>query len=136
MKPIGKNFSTELSDAGLLGLPFSWGEDGTFNFSDEITELQKTAILDAYKNHQPDNIEIPVSVTMRKARLALLEAGKLHMVAPAIESLPSPQKEAAQIEWEYSQDVERASPLVAMMAQALDLDDAALDALFLRASEL
>lgn len=80
--------------------------------------------------------QVPQVVTMRQARLALLAAGKYAGVDAAIDSLPSPQKEEARIEWDYARDVERNSPIVAMMGAALDLDDAALDKLFITAGGL
>lgn len=79
---------------------------------------------------------VPPSVTMRQARLALLGAGLLASVDAAINALPSPQKEAARIEWEYATEVQRSSGLVPMMGAALGLDDAALDALFIVAEGL
>jgi hypothetical protein len=79
---------------------------------------------------------VPAQVTMRQARLALLEIGKLDAVAPAIETLPSPQKEKARIEWEFSSVVERNRTLVQMLAPALGLTDAQLDALFIHAATL
>lgn len=79
---------------------------------------------------------VPSSVTMRQARLTLLGAGLLASVDAAIASLPSPQKEAARIEWEYAAEVQRSSGLVPMMAAALGLDDAVLDALFIEAERL
>ena len=78
----------------------------------------------------------PTVVSMRQARLALLQAGKLAAVAPAIAALPSPQKEAAQIEWEYSTEVQRSWPLVQTLAQALGMTEADLDALFTAAAAL
>ena len=79
---------------------------------------------------------VPHAVTMRQARLALLGAGLLASVGAAIDGLPSPQKEAARIEWEYATEVQRASGLVPIMVAALGLDDAALDALFIEAAAL
>ena len=79
---------------------------------------------------------VPDSVTMRQARLALFGAGMLDDIDAAIDSLPSPQKEAARIEWEYATEVQRSSDLVPMMGAALGLDDAALDALFIEAAAL
>ena len=79
---------------------------------------------------------VPAVVTMRQARLALLGAGLLAGVKAAINALPSKQKEAAKIEWEYATDVQRSSGLVLMMGAALGLDDAALDALFVAAAAL
>ena len=85
---------------------------------------------------EPARPHVPASVTMRQARLALLGAGLLASVDAAIDSLPSPQKEAARIEWEYATEVQRSSGLVPMMVVALGLDDAALDALFIEADGL
>jgi len=80
--------------------------------------------------------KIPKVVTMRQARLALLQAGLLSNIQAAIDSLASPAKEAAQIEWEYSQEVHRDKALVQMLAPVLNLSNAELDNLFLNASTL
>jgi hypothetical protein len=79
---------------------------------------------------------VPSAVTMRQARLVLLGAGLLDRVNAAIASMPSPQKEAAQIEWEYSGEVQRNKPLVLALGPALGLSDAQLDAMFVAASKL
>ena len=83
-----------------------------------------------------DKVPVPQEVSMRQARLALLARGVLGQVDAAIESLPSPDREAARIEWDYSSVVARNSPLVVMMGAALGLDDAALDELFITAARL
>lgn len=79
---------------------------------------------------------IPTTVSMRQARLALLQIGKLADVATVIDSLPEPQKSAARIEWEYALDVARTWPTLLALAPLLELDDAALDALFVEADKL
>ena len=79
---------------------------------------------------------VPQEVSMRQARLALLGRGVLGQVDAAINSLPSPDSEAARIEWDYSSVVARNSPLVTMMGAALGLDAAALDELFITAARL
>lgn len=79
---------------------------------------------------------IPTQVTMRQARLALLYAGLLTPVNAAIASMPGAEGDAARIEWEFAKDVDRSKPLVAAMATALNLDGAALDALFEAAAAL
>lgn len=79
----------------------------------------------------------PQVVTMRQARLALLAIGKLAHVATAIAAIPDPmQRQAAQIEWEYSATVERNRPFVQMLAPALGLSSAQLDQLFIEAAKL
>lgn len=71
---------------------------------------------------------IPSVVSMRQARLALLQAGKLDDIEAAVAQLGA----SAQIEWEYAQTVERSHPLV----QSLGMSDTELDALFTQAASL
>lgn len=78
----------------------------------------------------------PSAVTMRQARLALLSVGLLDDVETAINSLPSPQKEAARIEWEYSQEVQRHNGFVSILAPSLGLTEESLDNLFIEAAKL
>jgi hypothetical protein len=84
----------------------------------------------------PDPAPIPSVVTMRQARLALLGAGLLGSINAAIDALPSPQKEAALIEWEYSQEVHRNRPFVQLLAAELGLTNEQLDNLFIEAAQL
>lgn len=79
---------------------------------------------------------VPARVTMRQARLALLNAGKLASVDMAINALSSPEKEQLQIYWEYSTNIERTSPRVAAIGAAIGLDNAAIDNLFIEANKL
>lgn len=78
------------------------------------------------------NPPISSSVTMRQARLALLQSGLLDSVNAAIQQSGG----AASIEWEYATAVDRQSPLVASLAGALNLTEAHLDNLFTLASTL
>jgi predicted component of type VI protein secretion system len=79
---------------------------------------------------------IPSEVTMRQARLALLQSGKLSQVEAALAALPEPQKSAAQIEWEYSNTVKRDHSFTQSMAQALGMTEAEMDTLFTLAATL
>lgn len=81
-------------------------------------------------------VQIPTSVTMRQARLALLGAGLLDSVNAAIAAMPAHERSAAQIEWEYAQTVDRHSPFTQQLAAGLGLTDAQLDALFTTAASL
>jgi hypothetical protein len=78
----------------------------------------------------------PKSVTMRQARLALLGAGKLADVDTAIAALSEPTRTAAQIEWEYSNEVQRSNGIVSQLGPALGLTEAQIDALFVVAAAL
>jgi len=80
---------------------------------------------------------VPIKVTRRQARQALLLSGKLALVQPAINAIPDAQQRAlAQIEWDDSQEFERHRPLLIQLATALGLDDEALDNLFIQAGAL
>ncbi len=57
-------------------------------------------------------------------------------VNDAIAKLSSPNKEAAQISWEYNATISRASTLIKNLAPALGLNDAAIDELFKQAAKL
>lgn len=77
---------------------------------------------------------VPAKVTRRQARQALLLAGLLDQVQPAINAIPDPQlRGMAQIEWDDSQEFDRHRPLLMQLATALGLDDEALDNLFIQA---
>jgi hypothetical protein len=78
----------------------------------------------------PPPSTVPLSVTMRQARLALLRAGLLAAVDAAVAS----QDQEAQIEWQYAADVERSNPLFAALAAQLSLTDQQLDDLFIVAA--
>ena len=80
---------------------------------------------------------VPQSVTMRQARLALLQIGKLDAVSAALAAIPDPaRRTAAQIEWEYAQTVQRDSMLAGQIAAAVGLTSGKLDELFKLAARL
>jgi len=92
----------------------------------------------------PEELELAIkewnrprtSVTMRQARLALAQAGKLQLIKDAIALIPEPDKTIISIEWEYASTVERLSPWIDLMASALGMTDVEMDALFELAATL
>jgi hypothetical protein len=81
---------------------------------------------------------IPVSVSMKSARKALILAGiPMATINAAFDAIPdATQKELAKVDWEFSSVVRRDSPLVASMASALGLSSAEVDGLFVAASQI
>ena len=81
---------------------------------------------------------IPVSVSMKSARKALILAGiPMATINAAFDAIPdATQKELAKIDWEFSSVVLRDSSLVASMAGALGLSSAEVDGLFVAASQI
>ena len=85
----------------------------------------------------PPAAGVPQQVTRRQARQALLLAGLLDQVGPALAAITDPvERGLAQIEWEDSQVFERNRPVLLQLASALGLDDAQLDQLFITAAGL
>ena len=75
----------------------------------------------------------PKVVTMRQARLALLQSGLLQTVQDAIANSTD---EAMKIEWEYATEVKRDWDSLVTLTTALGITDLQLDDLFQLASTL
>lgn len=110
---------------------FAGGETVCYTFADEPQFLAALAGADV----SPPK-PVPASVTMRQARLALLGAGKLAQVDQAIAAMPEPARSAAQVEWTYSNEVQRHNGFVAALGPTLGMSEAQIDALFRAASDL
>lgn len=100
-----------------------------------LTTGDELLITNAISNFvMPEPVVVPVEeiregmvVTMRQARLALLEQGLLATVDTAI---ANSDDEALKIEWEYAMDVKRNWTSLVALAHALGITDEQLDALF------
>ncbi len=76
------------------------------------------------------------TITLRQAKLALLNAGKLNDTIAAIAALPEPDRTAAGIEFDYANEVERDSALLNTIALVIGLTEEELDDLFNQAKLL
>ena len=79
---------------------------------------------------QPGPLPVPQSVTVAQARLALLNAGLLTSTNAIIAIMPGVEGDAARIKWEYSANIRRDDPLVAALANALNLTNTQVDDVF------
>lgn len=95
-----------------------------------LEEYCKTLKIAPYVEPEPVII-IPHTITMRQARLQLLEDGLLDEVETIISA-----DRKWQIEWEYANEVLRISPLIEAIKVVLSLTDEQMDAMFLSASKL
>ena len=71
-------------------------------------------------------------ISPRQARLAMLQAGLLD----AVEAYITTQPKAAQVEWEYANEIRRDHALLSGAATALGLTEAQIDDLFSLAATL
>jgi hypothetical protein len=80
---------------------------------------------------------VPSVVTMRQARLVLLQAGLLDQVEGALAVIEDPlERSSAQITWEYSTEVERDNSLVILLSTAFNLTTEQVDSMFRQAINL
>jgi hypothetical protein len=80
---------------------------------------------------------VPQTVTRRQAKQALLLAGKLASVQPAIDAITDPtQRAMMQLEWDESQEFQRQRPALLLLASAIGLDSAGHDQLYITAAGL
>jgi len=111
---------------------FDWVEsDDAFTQTWTVTE--KT---DAEKAEALTRWRETTTVSMRQARLALLEQGLLSVIDDSIALIPEPDKSKVSTEWEYASIVERNSTWVAVLQPALGLTDEQMDDLFKLAGTL
>lgn len=89
-------------------------------------------ILTEYPAASAFAMQVPQQVSMRQARLALLDVGLLDDV----EAIITAAGRAAQIEWEYAATVDRNHPVIAIVQQQQGMTDSQIDALFTSAAAL
>lgn len=96
-----------------------------------VKAYQYQYINNSFVEYTPQPI-IPTTVSMRQARLALLQSNLLDSVNTAINE----GNNADKITWEYATEVNRSDALVQNMAVALNLSETDLDNLFILAASL
>ena len=109
------------------------------NDSYQSTETITVTVQDQIDDYEAQKLATKrenMVVTMRQARLALSQAGKLTMVNDAIAVMDEPDKTTVSIEWEYGSTVERVSPWIDAMATALGMTGVEMDDLFELAATL
>ena len=95
-----------------------------------LEQYYKTLEIEDYIEPEPIII-IPQVITMRQARLQLLEVGLLDDVEAFVAL-----DRKSQIEWEYASEVYRQSPLIEAVKGAKSLTDEQIDNMFIEASKL
>lgn len=103
-------------------------QPNSYSVWDEDT---KSWIEDIELKKEYEKSLIQKTITLRQARLYLLSINLLDDLENIII-----QNRAYQIEWEYANQIERESPLVKILGQALVLNDEVIDEMFTEASKL
>lgn len=101
----------------------------------QLSTLTSNLSADELAQVLPADPVVVQQVSMRQCQLALHQIGKLSMVESAINAMPSPMKEIAQIEWK-SANVDRSNPFVSALGAAIGLSESEIDSLFNTAAGL
>lgn len=131
----GQSFDAEILRQELVAAlgPDDWHINTAGNTVEFFGDGDPSAVILAHFDNGATRIKSPINVvTMRQARLALLQTGMLASVNSAVAAAD----EATKITWEFSSEVQRNNALVATLAGALNLTDAQLDDLFRLAATL
>lgn len=100
---------------------------------DSLTKVSEENISLALiqKEEIEKNLKVPTSISMRQGKLHLLSLDLLDSVEAIIST-----NRSWQIEWEYSSEVLRTSPLIEILKVNLQLTDDQVDDMFIAASNL
>ena len=96
-----------------------------------LEQYCKTQHIAPYIEPAPLPEPVPQVITIRQARLQLLEVGLLDDV----EALVALDRKS-QIEWEYASEVYRQSSLIESIKETMNLTDKQIDDMFIAASKL
>lgn len=127
-KFINSNCIRRISDGAIIPVA-----DGNMDYEEVKQWIAQGNTVEAADPVIPPRI---TKVTMRQARLALLSAGYLSAINAAIANMTGAQGDAARIEWEYSQEVQRDRGLVLSLGASLGLTTEQLDSLFVAAAAI
>ena len=100
---------------------------------DSLTKVSEENISLALiqKEEIEKNLKVPTSISMRQGKLHLLSLDLLDSVEAIIST-----NRSWQIEWEYSSEVLRTSPIIEILKVNLQLTDDQVDDMFIAASKL
>lgn len=100
---------------------------------DSMTKVSEENISLALiqKEEIEKNLKVPTSISMRQGKLHLLSLDLLDSVEAIIST-----NRSWQIEWEYSSEVLRTSPIIEILKVNLQLTDDQVDDMFIAASKL
>lgn len=130
------NITLNVEFEGLGIVPFGASPNDVEAHGRELYARALAGDFGAIAAYVAPPVVVPTVVTMRQARLAMLDAGILTSVSAALAAMPGAAGEAARIEWEYSPTLKRDHPLVSSLSAALGLTPTQLDGLFTAAAGL
>lgn len=131
---FGPSFVSELTNAGLLGLPFVWYPDGTVTYGEGLSSELRSAIDAVVAAHDPERPEppmVPESVTKYQCCVVLARHGLLRRVNDFFQAMQDDDQR--RLAWEMAPSVQRHSTSTLDAAAHLGLSIQQTDAMFLEA---
>lgn len=136
-KSIGLSFPSELQAAGLLGLPFSWNENGEVLFADSMTEEQRAAVMAVVLAHDPTApapVAVPETVTKYQACVVLARHALLSQINAFFDALTV--DDPRRLAWEMAATVQRHSESTLSAIAHLSLTAGQVDGMFIEAAQV
>lgn len=134
---FGPSFVSELTVAGLLGLPFVWYPDGTVSYGDDLTAEQRAtldAVVAAHDPTAPAPVVVPEAVTKYQACVVLARHALLSQVNTFFDALA--MDDARRLAWEMAATVQRRSASTLDAIEHLGLSEAQADGMFVEAAQV
>ncbi len=101
-------------------------------FKEDVDAMIEGDPLYQARMEQYDKEGVPYAISVRQAKLALLEEGLLEKIEEAVQQMDK----QTQIAWEYATEFSRNNPLLLALAESLKLSKEAIDNLFIKAKTL
>jgi hypothetical protein len=122
-------------------VPFTASSKDTERYGRELFESAKTGLFGQIQEYTPpaipETVLIPISVSMRQLRLALLEKGILQDTVSVVNGLgDSAADQKIKIEWEYSTIISRNDAWINELLTKMNMSAEQINDLFAMASKL
>ncbi|OPX57077.1 hypothetical protein SAMN02745127_02061 [Oceanospirillum multiglobuliferum] len=130
------NCEIQISSGGWLPFTASYN-DSEQHGRDVFTAIIESGSVADYVEPEFQPEPIPQKLSRAQARGALILAGLIDHVQPALDAIEDPlQRALAQNDWDNRMEFERTHPQLLAIADALGLTDDQLDQLFIKGAKL
>jgi hypothetical protein len=111
----------------------------TDGFIKPFINLQTLEIYEGATDEDVDNynaVDIPSEVALWKLRFILSQMNLEQSVSAALETLPEPQKTAANYIWNYGNSIDRHSATIGFLQSYLGLSDTEVNQIFIQSNSI
>ncbi len=118
---------------------YEYNIENTYHSTDDITKIPEGVEYTSREYVEPieeTDTEVPQEVALWKIRVILKVMGLEELISNAFELLEEPNKTAAKYIFDYGTAIERYSPTVLFLQQALEMTNEQVNEMFIKANEI